>query len=93
MIMSKINVRENRRDNQEWCNSETLATLGTQSRMANSETLATLGTQSRMVLFRDTGNIGYTIENGAIQRHWQHWVRKKKTTLENITQHRKGNMI
>ena len=78
MIMSKINVRENRRDNQEWYNSETLATLGT---------------QSRMVQFRDTGNIGYTIENGAIQRHWQHWVRTKKTTLENTTQHRKVNMI
>jgi hypothetical protein len=42
-------------------NPETLATLGTETRMDNPETQATLGTQ-------DTGQ--------TIQRHWQHWAHK-----------------
>ena len=36
---------------------------------------------------RDTGNIGYTRhKTKTIQRHWQHWVHKKKNKTK--TQHR-----
>ena len=74
-------------------NTETLATLGTQTRMDNIETLATLGTQDKNGQYRDTGNIGYTrqewtiqrhwqigytIQEWTIQRHWQQWVHKTR---------------
>jgi hypothetical protein len=48
------------------------------------------------VQFRDTGNIGYTIENGAIQRHWQHWVHNREwcnsETLATLGTHEEDNI-
>jgi hypothetical protein len=71
MVSKSINVRKNRRSNQEWTIQRKPKE---QSRMDNPETLAILGTQ-------DTGQINIREnrrgnQEWTIQRHWQHWVHK-----------------